>query len=98
MNEQYTDHREDFALPPDADADLPFADYLEAYRYGWQAHERQPARTFGDAEPELRAGWEQRQGQPAWDRARSAVHDAWERIGRWQTAPPGLPAEHPAGW
>jgi hypothetical protein len=84
---------EEFALL-DADRDLPFADYLAAYRYGWQAHERHPAWTFGDAKPELRAGWEQRQGQPTWDRAQSAIRDAWERQAAW----PGLPAETPAGW
>ena len=82
------------AAPDAEDWDLPFADYLLAYRYGWRAHERHPARTFEDAEPELQAGWEQRQEQPGWDRARSVVRDAWER----KAARPLMSAEPLAEW
>jgi hypothetical protein len=78
--------------------DLPFTEYLAAYRYGWQAHERLPGRRFEEAEPELRAGWEGRQGQPPWHRARPAVQKAWERVGQREAAPPLSPAEPPAWW
>jgi hypothetical protein len=85
-------------LPADADNDLPFMEYLVAYRYGWLAHERLPGRRFEDVEPELRAGWEQRDGLPTWHRALPAVQKAWERVGQRQAAPPLSPAEPPAWW
>jgi hypothetical protein len=82
------------ALHPAADGDLPFADYLAAYRLGWLAHERHPGRPFEDVEPELRAGW----GQPDWGRARFAARDAWERLERWQADRPFTPAESLPGF
>jgi hypothetical protein len=78
--------------------DLPFTEYLAAYRYGWQAHERLPGRRFEDVEPELRSDWEEWQGQPAWHRARPTICEAWRRVEQRQAVPPLSPAEPPAWW
>lgn len=56
-------------------------DYRSAYRYGLEAGERYPGKRFEDAEPELRAGWDQARGRSAmtWDEARGAVKHAFDR-------------------
>ena len=59
-------------------------DYAAAYGLGLQARENLPGRTWGDTEAELQHDWESSRGTStlAWDEARNAVHDSWERADR----------------
>ncbi|HEU4474640.1 MAG TPA: hypothetical protein VFR72_07370 [Gemmatimonadales bacterium] len=64
------------------------ADYYDrfrpAYRYGFESARHGLGRTWEDAEPDLRTGWdryEHRGGEPsAWDEIKAAVRDAWDRV------------------
>jgi len=58
--------------------------YRPAYRYGLTAGRTHAGRTFEQAEPELRAGWEKEHAVPGmtWDYARGAVRDAFDRTTR----------------
>jgi hypothetical protein len=63
-------------------------DYYErfrpAYRYGFESGLHGLGRTWEDAEPDLRAGWdryEHRGPEPsAWEEIKDAVRDAWDRV------------------
>ena len=72
----------EYAKRPYHDGGISYDEMRHAYRYGWEARSRHAGRSFGEAEPELRAGWEDaRQGSRLeWDRARHAARDAWERV------------------
>lgn len=52
------------------------------YRYGVEAAERYPGRTWNEIEPDLRRGWEtyQYRAQNAWEDIKDAVRDAWDRV------------------
>ena len=67
------------------------ADYYDrfrpAFRYGFESGAHGVGRTWEDAEPDLRSGWERyehRGAEPtAWDDIKDAVRDAWNRaVGR----------------
>lgn len=55
--------------------------YEPVYRWGYMAggNERYRNRDFTTAEPELRRDYEERYGSGTWDRAREAVHNAYDR-------------------
>lgn len=63
-------------------------DYYErfrpAYRYGFESAAHHVGRTFDEAEPDLRTGWDRYehrgQHQSAWDDVKDAVRDAWNRV------------------
>src|SRR5436309_13272097 len=56
--------------------------YAPAYRYGWESRQRYSGQQFDQVEPQLRKDWAA-QGKTglAWDQAKLAVKDAWDRIG-----------------
>ncbi len=56
--------------------------YGPAYQFGWENWSRYPDREFSEVEPELRQDWETsgRSTSLAWDRAREAARDAWNRV------------------
>jgi len=64
------------------------ADYYDrfrpAYRYGFESARHDAGRSWDDAEPDLRTGWERDQqssGSPsAWEEIKGAVRDAWDRV------------------
>lgn len=58
-------------------------DYAPAYKLGTESRNTQ-ARGWSDAEPELQRDWESSKddSQLPWDKARPAVHDAFERTDR----------------
>jgi hypothetical protein len=62
----------------------PYTDYQSAYRYGWESRARLGARPFRDVESSLERGWDKAKGESklAWEQARHAVGDAWQRIRR----------------
>lgn len=64
------------------------ADYYErfrpAYRYGFESATHGLGRTWEDAEPDLRTGWEryEHRGEASslWEDIKDAVRDAWDRV------------------
>jgi hypothetical protein len=68
-----------YALGPDY-----FDRYRPAYRYGFESAQHHLGRSWDDAEPDLRTGWEsyqhRGQNQSTWDEIKEAVRDAWDRI------------------
>jgi hypothetical protein len=55
--------------------------YEPRYRYAW-LYRRRPeyaGRTWKDAEPELRRGWDEREHGTPWDRAAAAIREVWEQ-------------------
>lgn len=64
------------------------ADYYErfrpAYRYGFESARRGGPRSWEDAEPELREGWDRYEhrgdSRSTWEEIKEAVRDAWDRV------------------
>src|SRR4051812_9496725 len=68
-----------YALGPD------FYDrYRPAFRYGFDSARHHVGRSWDEAEPDLRQGWESYQHRgsnaPLWDEIKHAVRDAWDRV------------------
>ena len=75
--------QEHFKERPYYHAGSAYSDYQPAYRYGWNAYSTYGGRRYEDIdESSLRAGWEQVKGtsQMGWDKAKTAVREAYERI------------------
>jgi hypothetical protein len=74
-----------YALGPDY-----YDKFRPAYRYGFESARDSLGRSWDDAEPDLRSGWERYQeesGTPsAWDEIKAAVRDAWDRVAGGRTA------------
>jgi hypothetical protein len=64
--------------------------FRPAYRYGFESARDSLGRSWDDAEPDLRSGWQRYQeesGTPsAWDEIKAAVRDAWDRVVGGRTA------------
>ena len=64
--------------------------FRPAYRYGFESARDSLGRSWDDAEPDLRSGWQRYQeesGTPsAWDEMKAAVRDAWDRVVSGRTA------------
>jgi hypothetical protein len=82
---------DDFAAEFVADYEARYAidggtydDFDPAYRYGHAlaSDSRYEGRDWADIESEARADWERRYPQSAWQRFKSAVQHAWERVKR----------------
>jgi len=65
-----------------ADGTASFDDYGPAYSYGVSSYSKYPGRKFDEVEPDLSRDWTAARGKSnlAWDNARRATRDAWERI------------------
>jgi Glycine zipper len=74
--------RENYSTRPYISADLDYAFYQPAYRYGWEARGRYDGRTWEEIEDELANGWYVVRGTSVlmWDDARPAARDAWDRV------------------
>jgi hypothetical protein len=74
-----------YALGPDY-----YDRFRPAYRYGFESARDSLGRSWDDAEPDLRSGWERYQeesGTPSvWDEIKDAVRDAWDRVATGRTA------------
>ena len=67
-------------------------DWAPAYRYGVEAYNRYPERSYDEIESDLSTGWEGARGESRldWHRARHATRDAWQRVSdRAERATPG---------
>lgn len=74
--------RENYSSRPYVTRDATFDDYGPAYRYGVDTAGQYPGRSFDEAEPDLRGGWERARGPSrlSWDHARHATRDSWQRL------------------
>ena len=68
-----------YALGPDY-----YDRFRPAYRFGFESARHDMGRSWDEAEPDLRGGWERYQtesGSPsAWEEIKGAVRDAWDRV------------------
>jgi hypothetical protein len=74
-----------YALGPDY-----YDRFRPAYRYGFESARHHLGRSWDDAEPDLRSGWD-RYGRESdspstWDEIKAAVRDAWDRVTGGKTA------------
>jgi len=81
---------ENFSSRPDALGPDYYDRFRPAFRYGFESARDSLGRSWDDAEPDLRSGWERYQeesGTPsAWDEIKAAVRDAWDRVASGRTA------------
>jgi len=58
--------------------------YRTAYRYGWEASQRYPGRSFDAGEPVLKRMWDKYRhaSSQTWEEAKAATRDAWQRVER----------------
>jgi hypothetical protein len=74
-----------YALGPDY-----YDRFRPAYRYGFESARDSLGRSWDDAEPDLRSGWERYQEESGtssvWDEIKAAVRDAWDRVASGRTA------------
>jgi hypothetical protein len=78
--------RENYTTRPYAEPGRTYDDYQPAYRAGYEGYGRYvgTGRTYDEVEPELQRDYETRHGRTgvAWERARHATRDAWNRVER----------------
>jgi uncharacterized protein (TIGR02271 family) len=72
--------RENYKTRPYVTKDKDYTAYAPAYKMGWES--RSKYKTFEEAEPELRTRWDREHAKTglAWDSARLATRDAWDRL------------------
>lgn len=73
--------REHYRSRPYVEKDADYESYRPAYHYGVEAHGKTEGRPFEEVESKLKRGWSKARGESklAWDKARDAVRDAYER-------------------
>ena len=56
--------------------------YQPGYRYGFEAANRYPNRTWSDVEADLARGWNtfEHRANATWEQMKDAVRDAWDRV------------------
>jgi hypothetical protein len=68
-----------YALGPDY-----YDRFRPAFRYGFESARDGLGRSWDDAEPDLRNGWEryraESESSSTWDEIKAAVRDAWDRV------------------
>jgi len=74
--------RENYVSRPYISKSSTYDDYGPAYMYGVDNYSRYYGRTFDDVEPELGRDWQRAKGKSrlAWDDAKYAVKDSWQRL------------------
>jgi hypothetical protein len=53
-----------------------------AYRFGYEATDRYPGKSWSDVESHLQGDWDryEHRGQSTWSQIKGAVRDAWDRV------------------
>ena len=76
--------RENYRSRPYVERDADYEAYRPAYQYGWESRSLHTGRRFEEVEPELERGWGERRTQSplAWEKAKHATRDAWDRVER----------------
>jgi uncharacterized protein YcfJ len=66
------------------EANAPYANYQSAYRTGYEGRSQYPGKKYEEVEADLRRTYEKGKGNGsvAWDKARNATRDAWNRVER----------------
>lgn len=56
--------------------------YRPGYRYGYEAANQYPNRSWNDVEADLSRDWSeyQHRGTSTWEQVKQAVRDAWDRV------------------
>ncbi len=74
--------RDNYSSRPYITSGSSYDDYAPAYRYGVDAYNRYPDRSFDEVEPELSRDWGTARGRSSleWERAKHASRDAWHRV------------------
>jgi hypothetical protein len=74
--------RENYRNRPYVERNTQYDAYRPAYRTGYEGYGRLRGRRYEDVEPELRQDYERAAGTTglAWDKARHAARDAWDRL------------------
>jgi len=74
--------RENYKTRPYVSKETDYTSYAPAYRLGYETRSTSKYKTFDEAEPDLRTRWERENAKTglAWDKARLASKDAWDRI------------------
>ena len=74
--------RENYSRRPYVSAGASYDDYGPAYHYGVEAYQRDPDRSFDEAQTDLSRGWDAARGTSSleWDQAKGATRDAWTRL------------------
>jgi hypothetical protein len=77
--------RGNYASRPYVEPDYDYTDYEPAYRTGYEGYSSHYDQgvTYDQAEPALRQRYEsQHGGRLAWEKAKHATRDAWDRVER----------------
>jgi hypothetical protein len=85
-NRQWTDEdtywRTNFRNRPYATSTQEYDYYQPGYRFGYDAANRYPNRSWTDVESDLSRDWNtyEHRGTSTWEQMKDAVRDAWDRI------------------
>ncbi len=78
--------RTNYSSRPYAESSYQYDDYSPAYRTGYEGYGTYGTQgmSYTDAEPKLRQDYERHpnKGQLAWEKAKHATQDAWDRVER----------------
>lgn len=87
--------RSNYASRPYVEKERSYEDYQPAYRTGYEGYRQygDAGKTYDEVEPNLRNDYEKHHGGAglAWDKAKHATRDAWERL---ENALPGKDNDH----
>ncbi len=74
--------RDNYSSKPYAAEGGSYDDFGPAYKYGVDAYQRNPDRSFDEVETDLSSGWSNARGESSleWGRAKHASRDAWDRL------------------
>jgi hypothetical protein len=74
--------RDNYSSRPYVNSGTTYDEYSPAYRYGADAYNKYPNRSFDDIEPELGRDWGTARGKSSleWEHAKHASRDAWHRV------------------
>lgn len=76
--------RENYRNRDYVDQNTSYDTYRPAYRVGYEGYTRYRGRSYDDIETDLQRDYERSAGRSglAWDKARRAARDAWDRLDR----------------
>ena len=73
--------RENYKSRDYYDDSVTYDEIEPAYQHGWESRARYPGKKFDEVEPQLQEDWNSKTNRElAWERARLASRDAWDRI------------------
>ena len=82
--------RETYVREPYYVKGMAYEYYAPAFRAGWEGRVRNDGRSFAEAEPDLKAGYNLTKSEldPDWQEIRPAACAAWDRVDRnWKARP-----------